>query len=141
MKTFALFVSILVGYLTARKVTDENSSGFEVAVSDALTEMKERLLKLGKSVNYNLPTEINAPFITDNPEQPTTTIFNTSYDQLILSAAAANDIDPQILYRLLYQESRFRPEIINGTVRSSTGALGIAQFMPATAREWLGSEE
>lgn len=40
-----------------------------------------------------------------------------------------------LLGRVLYQESRFRPEIIDGTKRSSTGAIGIAQFMPATARE------
>ena len=29
---------------------------------------------------------------------------------------------------------------ITGKKRSSTGALGIAQFMPATAREWIGTE-
>lgn len=41
----------------------------------------------------------------------------------------------QLLARVLYQESRFRPDIINGTTRSSAGAVGIAQFMPATAAE------
>ena len=41
-----------------------------------------------------------------------------------------NDIPPAFLIRLLYQESGFRP----GTI-SSSGALGIAQFMPETAAD------
>ena len=40
-----------------------------------------------------------------------------------------------LLARLLYQESHFRTDIINGQVRSKTGAVGIAQFMPATAAD------
>lgn len=40
-----------------------------------------------------------------------------------------------LLTRLLYQESRFRSDIINGQVRSRPGATGIAQVMPATARD------
>lgn len=40
-----------------------------------------------------------------------------------------------LLARLLYQESRYREDIITGRTKSPVGALGIAQFMPATARE------
>jgi soluble lytic murein transglycosylase-like protein len=36
---------------------------------------------------------------------------------------------------VLYQESRFRDDIISGRTRSSAGAIGIAQFMPGTARD------
>jgi soluble lytic murein transglycosylase-like protein len=57
------------------------------------------------------------------------------YADLIDQAAAQHGVPPDLLGRLLYQESRFRPEIIDGRVRSPAGALGIAQFMPATARE------
>lgn len=46
-----------------------------------------------------------------------------------------------VLHRLLKAESSFLDSIINGIKRSSTGALGIAQFMPATAKEWVGSEK
>jgi soluble lytic murein transglycosylase-like protein len=66
--------------------------------------------------------------------------FGTKYDALIHQSAQQAGIDPGLLYRLLYQESRFRDDIITGKVKSAVGALGIAQFMPATAREWLGSE-
>lgn len=41
-----------------------------------------------------------------------------------------------LLARILYQESRYNPDIISGLNRSPVGALGIAQFMPDTAA-WL----
>lgn len=44
-------------------------------------------------------------------------------------------IPQDLLGRILYQESRFRTDVIAGTNRSPVGALGIAQFMPDTARE------
>jgi hypothetical protein len=50
----------------------------------------------------------------------------------IRSAAAANNLPPEFLMRLIWQESRFIPTAI-----SPAGAQGIAQFMPATAR-WRG---
>jgi soluble lytic murein transglycosylase-like protein len=48
----------------------------------------------------------------------------------------ANGIPRNLLARLLYQESRFRPEIISGAVTSPAGAVGIAQFMPSTAAQF-----
>ncbi len=62
-----------------------------------------------------------------------------SYATLIDDAESRHGIPPRLLAALLYQESRYRDDIINGVIRSPTGALGIAQFMPATAVEWLGS--
>lgn len=62
------------------------------------------------------------------------------YAELITSSALANNVPPAILAWLLWKESRYSLAIINGTRRSSVGAMGIAQFMPATARQWLGSE-
>jgi len=68
-------------------------------------------------------------------------VFGTPYDDLIASSAATYGIPSEVLYKLLYEESRFRPDIIDGRTKSPTGALGIAQFMPATAIEELGSVE
>jgi len=62
------------------------------------------------------------------------------YQSLIESAAAQYVVPVSILSWLLWKESRYSPAIINGTKRSGVGAMGIAQFMPATAREELGSE-
>lgn len=58
------------------------------------------------------------------------------YLSAIHAAEDRNGVPRELLTRLLYQESRFRDDIINGTTRSSTGAAGIAQFMPATAARY-----
>ena len=57
------------------------------------------------------------------------------YAQAIAAAEDANGIPRDMLARLLYQESRYREDIITGKTSSPAGAVGIAQFMPATARE------
>lgn len=57
------------------------------------------------------------------------------YAGTIAAAEQANGLPRDMLARLLWQESRYREDIITGKVRSPAGALGIAQFMPATARE------
>ena len=53
-----------------------------------------------------------------------------AYRQLIERYARAYRVDPDILQGLIREESRFNPK-----ARSSTGALGLAQLMPATARQ------
>lgn len=57
------------------------------------------------------------------------------YAAAIATAEDANGIPRDMLARLLWQESRYRDDIITGRVRSPVGAVGIAQFMPATAAE------
>jgi soluble lytic murein transglycosylase-like protein len=49
--------------------------------------------------------------------------------QALAAAAAANDLPVEFLSRLIWQESRFKPEAV-----SRAGAQGVAQFMPGTAR-------
>jgi len=63
------------------------------------------------------------------------------YQQMITDAASENGVPTSILAWLLWKESRYNPAIISGAKRSRVGAMGIAQFMPATAAEWLGSAE
>lgn len=57
------------------------------------------------------------------------------YLDAVIASEARHGLPAGLLDRLLYQESRYRTDIIDGTTRSPTGALGIAQFMPATAAE------
>lgn len=56
------------------------------------------------------------------------------YLDTIRQAEQENGLPQNLLARVLYQESRFREDIITGKTRSPAGALGIAQFMPATAK-------
>jgi soluble lytic murein transglycosylase-like protein len=61
------------------------------------------------------------------------------YQDAIQSAADSNGVPVSVLAWLLWTESRYNPAIIDGTKRSPVGAMGIAQFMPATAQQELGS--
>jgi soluble lytic murein transglycosylase-like protein len=57
------------------------------------------------------------------------------YQDTITRAAQDNGVPVSILAWLLWKESRYNPAIIDGTQRSRVGAVGIAQFMPATAAD------
>lgn len=48
----------------------------------------------------------------------------------IAAAERAHGLPRNLLARVLYQESRFRGDIIRGEVTSSAGAVGIAQIVP-----------
>jgi soluble lytic murein transglycosylase-like protein len=50
---------------------------------------------------------------------------------VINQAESAAGIPANLLARMAYEESRFRPDVIDGTRASSAGALGILQLMPA----------
>jgi hypothetical protein len=54
---------------------------------------------------------------------------------LLESAARANALPVDFFVRVIWQESRFRPDVIGPVTRSGERALGIAQFMPGTATE------
>lgn len=62
------------------------------------------------------------------------TAIPAQYAAAIRAAEQDNGMPVNLLARLLYQESHFRPDIISGNTKSAVGAIGIAQFMPATAR-------
>jgi len=53
-----------------------------------------------------------------------------AYRSLVERHARSARVDPDLLQGLIREESRFNPR-----ARSSTGALGLTQLMPATARE------
>ncbi|WP_426756296.1 transglycosylase SLT domain-containing protein [Myxococcus sp. Y35] len=53
-----------------------------------------------------------------------------AYRRHITRYARAHRVDPDLLQGLIREESRF-----NARARSATGALGLAQLMPATARQ------
>ena len=66
------------------------------------------------------------PAATDNSSDPSKAF---GVCEALANAAATNDLPVDFFTRLIWQESRFKPDAI-----SRAGAQGIAQFMPATAR-------
>ncbi len=58
------------------------------------------------------------------------------YQALILQTEQKNGIPPGLMIGLLAQESNFDPDVITGKRKSAAGAVGIAQFMPKTAKSF-----
>lgn len=56
--------------------------------------------------------------------------MSDQYDPIILAAANSANVDPARLKAIISQESSFNPSAYN----NETGAAGIAQFIPATAK-------
>lgn len=56
------------------------------------------------------------------------------YKQDVANAAEENGVPQEILANMLKKESSFNEAVISGTKKSTSGALGIAQFMPETAK-------
>ena len=54
---------------------------------------------------------------------------------MIETTARLNDLPVDFFTRLIWQESRLRPDVIGPLTRSGEHAEGIAQFMPGTAAE------
>ena len=78
----------------------------------------------GVVINNGIPAGIPLPLIP----KP---VIARSEDEIcgaLTAAAQQNDVPAPFFIRLLFQESRFRPEVV-----SHAGAQGIAQFMPGTA--------
>jgi transglycosylase-like protein with SLT domain/sporulation related protein len=59
----------------------------------------------------------------------------TSICLMAEAAASANGLPFEFFARLIWQESRFRPDAVGPVTRSGARARGIAQFMPGTASE------
>src|SRR5579862_9629346 len=54
---------------------------------------------------------------------------------MIEAAARANDLPIDYFARVIWQESRFQPDVVGPRTRNGQRAQGIAQFMPETAAE------
>jgi soluble lytic murein transglycosylase-like protein len=56
---------------------------------------------------------------------------DTAYASLITAASEAHGVDPLLVQALIQVESNYQPR-----ARSSKGAMGLMQLMPAVAREY-----
>jgi Transglycosylase SLT domain/SPOR domain len=75
---------------------------------------------------------------SSNPSDPASdlpTSTSASICLMVESAAQTHGLPFEFFARLIWQESRFKPNAVGPTTRSGARAQGIAQFMPSTARE------
>ena len=84
---------------------------------------------------------VAAPERTETPPAPPPPAraggadLRESVCMMIESAARAQNLPLEFFARLIWQESRFQPNIVGPRTRSGERAQGIAQFMPRTAAE------
>jgi soluble lytic murein transglycosylase-like protein len=62
---------------------------------------------------------------------PSAQLRDTAYANLISAAAEAHGVDPLLVQALIQVESNYQPR-----ARSSRGAMGLMQLMPAVAKEY-----
>ena len=55
--------------------------------------------------------------------------YPLKYDSIVRAHARNYQLDPALLAAVIYQESKFRP-----SVKSSSGAIGLMQLLPDTAK-------
>jgi hypothetical protein len=67
--------------------------------------------------------------------RPSSSNWAESICLLVNTAAQANGLPVEFFARLIWQESKFRSDVVGPRTRSGARAQGIAQFMPRTARE------
>jgi hypothetical protein len=70
-----------------------------------------------------------------NPEPALPASTSASICLMVESAAQAHGLPFEFFARLIWQESRFKPNAVGPMTRSGQRAQGIAQFMPGTASE------
>jgi transglycosylase-like protein with SLT domain len=114
--------------LGAGKLWDKASAVFNGCESVHKTSLALAIALFG----FNAPTGAAAEAVgkTIAASNPANQIC-----QLIEAAAQANALPMDFFARLIWQESRFRPEEVGPITRSGERAQGIAQFMPGTAAE------
>lgn len=61
---------------------------------------------------------------------PAWLVAATPYLGMLNSAEKAHGIPANLLVRIAWQESHFRPDIISGQTKSSAGAVGLMQLLP-----------
>jgi hypothetical protein len=72
------------------------------------------------------------------PETPPASSDEAAREAMCLmveSAAAAHGLPLEFFARVIWQESRFRPDAVGPVTRNGQRAQGVAQFMPGTASE------
>jgi len=84
-----------------------------------------------------VPSAAGAGQQTSRADSTAQTAGSSSICAMIESAAVANDLPFEFFARVIWQESRLKPDAIGPVTRSGRQAQGIAQFMPMTAAERL----
>jgi soluble lytic murein transglycosylase-like protein len=102
-------------------------SGGQVTCAKDLIEKIE-----ADEVPYPEPAAVEPPAPPDPTDPPSDRLLDgTPYADIIASLSEAHGVNPMLVSALIQVESGYRPR-----ARSSRGAMGLMQLMPATVREY-----
>jgi soluble lytic murein transglycosylase len=88
-----------------------------------------RRIALGFTIVVLALVGVSVYIVETNPTWFERLRYPLHYSAIVRSRARAEGIDPALLAAVIYAESKFHPG-----VRSSSGAIGLMQITPATAR-------
>ncbi len=128
--------------LLAVGLLDENRAEFDALRKEVLTDpltlyqlalaFRERgLYRLSILCAKRLILLSPAESVSQSPRFLQRLVYPTYFDDLVVAEAQANDLDPLLLFSLIWQESLFE-----GQAASWAGAQGLTQVMPATG-DWI----
>jgi hypothetical protein len=83
----------------------------------------------------DMATPPDEPARAGAPEKRASVPYQDSICLMIESAARDHGLPVEFFTRVIWRESRFRPDAVGPVTRSGERAQGIAQFMPGTAAE------
>ncbi len=99
-------------------------------------DLSGRILKTGlNKYRYNpgssYPTIFHSFSNRYSPASPSTSYNKTKYSSLIADAASRNGVEERLLHAVIQAESAYNPSAV-----SRTGAVGLMQLMPGTAKRY-----
>jgi len=89
--------------------------------------------------DYAAPSLQNAPEAAAEPAEaaaPAAPAAKPDLKKLVAFAGDHFGVDPNVLAGMIMKESSLQDDVISGQRKSSAGAVGIAQFMPDTAKKY-----
>lgn len=105
----------------SKQIQELKTKGIYKSVPDKQSGLLDAFIPKAYAADKKADPKKYISYVADTPDE---------YKDTISSAAEKHDIPANILSALLKQESNFNPN-----AKSPVGASGIAQFMPATAKE------
>jgi hypothetical protein len=126
--------------LTAMPVSAQNPGA-----ADARPQSTDQPQAAPATPSSGAPTDATSKPADDAPTKPTPDASGVEAAEpngaaqsiclMVEAAARSNGLPVEFFARVIWQESRFRPDEVGPRTRSGDHAEGIAQFMPQTANE------
>ncbi len=133
----ALALTLLTGFGLVTLLARSSSSSGELAPPAAPQPASPATI--ADAAAQSSPLSSSSPGILEARSPSTTWQLpprGEPYGAAIAAAEVKYNLPPMLWARQLWQESRFREDIITGKVRDAAGSIGIAQFQAATAAQY-----